>query len=509
MLFQACSGLQVSPHKSTLFEINLVEDFDSIISTWSCQKGTLPTCYLGLPLGAKFKCRSSWDPVLERMQARLAMWKRAYLSKEGRRILLISTLSSLPVYMLSAVLLPSTVAKEMEKIMGRFLWGTTEGKKKYHLLSWDLVCLPKEMGGLGLKRIGEFNVALLTKWLWRLQEESLWVRVVKEKYGLTRGGYFPCMPKGTIGCSYWKGLNKVLQLFKRLTRFNVAVNSKKSFWEDVWCGQMPLQKCYPNAYQCCWSKGGLIKDFVRAEDRDAFSWDLHLHRRLSDRCIEEVTSLLQTLEQVRFCNSSEECLCWNDGDTAFTVKICYLKILQFRLVFSPRQIPRRNWSAIWDSSFPGRVNFFFWVLCYNRCLTQAALKRRGIYLAEKCSMCGSAGEDQSHLFFTCSLAQELWSFFLGRTVGSLNLSCIEKWNQQRNDLSSIGKVYWNLVGRATLWVIWQERNLRVFEGVSRGTQRLLQEIKYCIWNWAAGFIRVRHVRVEDLMFSWDSLVHVQ
>ncbi|KAF5192483.1 hypothetical protein FRX31_017930 [Thalictrum thalictroides] len=65
--------------------------------------------------------------------------------------------------------------------MRQFLWGTSH---KYHLLSWERVCLPKPLGGLGIRMIKEVNVSLLGKWLWRLadNEEGLWKAVIKAKY---------------------------------------------------------------------------------------------------------------------------------------------------------------------------------------------------------------------------------------------------------------------------------------------------------------------------------------
>ena len=37
----------------------------------------------GLPLGAKFKDLSVWNPILERMERRLVGWKRIYLSNNN------------------------------------------------------------------------------------------------------------------------------------------------------------------------------------------------------------------------------------------------------------------------------------------------------------------------------------------------------------------------------------------------------------------------------------------
>lgn len=101
--------------------------------------------------------------------------------------------------------------------------------QKIHLVSWEVVCLPHNLGGLGLKRLSEFNVALLCKWLCRCREDIFWLRVVKEKYGIRKGRILPKIPKAPVGCSIWRGLQKVAELFKLITIVKVGISSSTSF----------------------------------------------------------------------------------------------------------------------------------------------------------------------------------------------------------------------------------------------------------------------------------------
>ena len=103
--------------------------------------------YLGLPLGAKFKDLSVWNPILERMESRLEGWKRMYLSKGGKVTLIKSSFSSLPTYFLSLLPLLGKVEKRIEKLQRDFMWNGIGGEPKMHLVNWAKVCRPLQVGG--------------------------------------------------------------------------------------------------------------------------------------------------------------------------------------------------------------------------------------------------------------------------------------------------------------------------------------------------------------------------
>ena len=71
------------------------------------------------------------------------------------------------------------------------------------------MCLPGEMGGLGIRSVVSFNQDLLGKWLWRYGHEDthLWRRVISTKYGEGQGGgVLKCA--GLMGVAYREALMK-------------------------------------------------------------------------------------------------------------------------------------------------------------------------------------------------------------------------------------------------------------------------------------------------------------
>ncbi|RVW43782.1 hypothetical protein CK203_074034 [Vitis vinifera] len=129
--FEAASGLRINLAKSEVIPVGEVEDIEMLAVELGCKVGTLPSVYLGLPLGAKHKAMAMWDGVEARMRRRLALWKRQYLSKGGRITLIKSTLASMPIYQLSLFRMPKLVVKRLEKLQRDFLWGGEGWKERF------------------------------------------------------------------------------------------------------------------------------------------------------------------------------------------------------------------------------------------------------------------------------------------------------------------------------------------------------------------------------------------
>ena len=107
-------GLKVNLGKSELVPVGVIPNIEILVDALGCKQGTLPFKYLTIPLGAKFKEKTIWNPILDKMERRLAGWKRLYLFKGGRVTLIKSTLSNLPTYFLSLFPIPIDVANRMK-----------------------------------------------------------------------------------------------------------------------------------------------------------------------------------------------------------------------------------------------------------------------------------------------------------------------------------------------------------------------------------------------------------
>ena len=208
MWFEALLGLKINLGKSEIFPTGMVDRMEDLVADLGYKIGSLPSTYLGLPLGASHKSIGVWDPFEERFRRRFAAWKLQYISKGGRLTLIRSTLSSLPISFMSLFRIPIRVCRRLEKIQRDFLWGG--GNHKPHMVNWATVCLDKKNGGLGVRGLFNLNKALLGKWNWHFANERnlLWRKAGNSKYGEMQGGWCSGENRGNLGIGVWKEIRK-------------------------------------------------------------------------------------------------------------------------------------------------------------------------------------------------------------------------------------------------------------------------------------------------------------
>jgi hypothetical protein len=75
------------------------------------------------------------------------------------------------MFMLSFFEVPKGVLEKIDYYRSRFYWQSEQHKKKYRLVRWNIICPPKNQGGLGIQIIDVQNRCLLSKWLFKLKTE--------------------------------------------------------------------------------------------------------------------------------------------------------------------------------------------------------------------------------------------------------------------------------------------------------------------------------------------------
>ena len=77
--------------------------------------------------------------------------------------MLKAVVQAIPTYAMSCFCLPVGLCQDIEMLAFRFWWGQWGEHWKIHWKKWEVLCKPKDDGGMGFKDFCKFNEALLAK----------------------------------------------------------------------------------------------------------------------------------------------------------------------------------------------------------------------------------------------------------------------------------------------------------------------------------------------------------
>ncbi|KAM0828305.1 hypothetical protein ACQ4PT_067636 [Festuca glaucescens] len=121
--FAAASGLRANFSKSSAASIQCsVEALQVATAALLCPLGSLPCSYIGLPLTLSKPRKAELQAVIDRLAAKLPLWKAKLLMREGRLVYVRAVMMASVVYQLLALDLDPWFFKSVDKLRHNFLW---------------------------------------------------------------------------------------------------------------------------------------------------------------------------------------------------------------------------------------------------------------------------------------------------------------------------------------------------------------------------------------------------
>ncbi|XP_045797575.1 uncharacterized protein LOC123891718 [Trifolium pratense] len=352
-------------------------------------------------------------------------------------------------------------------------------------VSWKSVCLRKEYGGLGVRQLREFNIALLGKWCWRMlvDREGLWFRVLVARYGLEGGSLREGGQRGSV---WWRELVRIREgvgepggsWFREHVSRRVGDGSDTLFWIDPWLDGISLRERFGRLFELTMTKSRSVAKMF------ALGWG-QMGGRGSGGGDQAIDMWQWSL----------------DSDTGYTVGGVY------QLLTSQDSVTLDDAdNLIWHSQVPLKVSIFAWRLLRDRLPTRANLVIRGVLsptVATCVFGCGAA-ESAHHLFLSCSTAGSLWDL----VHAWIDISLVDSTSLRDHFVqftASLGgsrarRSFLQLVWLACVWVIWTERNHRLFKGSSDTPHILLDKIKLFSFRW----LKMTNITLALNYHSWWS-----
>lgn len=181
-------------------------------------------------------------------------------------------------------------------------------------ISWSKITNSKQDGGLGIRNLEDFNLALLAKQGWRILTNpySLLARVYKAKY--FRYTNFLDAKCFTTSSYAWKSIVKSQNLLKSGLKWIVGNGESINIWKDPWISSKPARPAT--------GPGGETHPHLKVKDlinNISKIWDEQLiNRLLSQEDVQYVRNIRPSI------TNGEDKLIWSYTSTgAYNVKSGY------------------------------------------------------------------------------------------------------------------------------------------------------------------------------------------
>eukprot|EP00253_Pinus_taeda_P009912 PITA_09912 len=425
--FSDASGALINRVKSQIFFFNTPVSTQRLIARiLGFTIAGLPSKYLGAPMIASALKHYSWRDLINKLEAKLFLWTHRSLNMANRVILIKAILQSMPLYLFSLLAAPKWVIKEIRNLQRNFLWGSSGHNRKWALVKWEKVCLPKKAGGIGIRDPEHNNIVMGAKlwWRWLAHPNTPWASLWTAKYASNS----PIedrihMSELSAGSIIWNSVIQHRHLIQQHSFREIKNGDTARFWDDSW-QQLPK-----------------IKDLMH---------DLPIPQ--------QGTHPLETVKQFWSSSTTQKHRKWKGIDQIIREEGYEGTKQKLSDELKKRQIPIAAGADI------------------LRILTWDNLRKRNFSGPSICPNCKQAEETTTHLLQTCHLGRKLWEKATfrcqrdNRVQGDLKAT-LRNW-QQSPYHSRLLNSLWQLIPGLLMWNIWKERNRRLFKNQSQTLEHI-------------------------------------
>lgn len=395
-------------------------------------------------------------------QAKIAQWHNRSLSFAGKMQLIHSVIGGIINFWTLAFPLTSETVKEINSILARFLWGSKDQHRPMYKVKWEICCLSKEDGGLGLCDVEMSGKVAAFKNVWELltKKDNIWTRWIKG--GVMRNQSFWQVQQREGDAWYWRNLLQYRGEFQNHIRTVIGDGKNTSIWFDRWLEGEPLYRVYGG---CPWhvadlSEGARVSVLIN-EGR----WSAGSNERQRE--------IVQAAEHIPIKSNVGDKLVYGDHDDEEWVT------KKVRRMFRRPGVIVGADKLFWFAKHIPRFSFVTWTVAMNRLATADRLSNWGVNVNDECLLCRESPESRDHLFFECRFSSAIWKEGVKRTCTVLTTSKWEEILEVMKQNANQNRFRWllmRLFWTTSVYRIWGERNGRKHGGKTETVDQVFNRI---------------------------------
>ncbi|XP_074352485.1 putative mitochondrial protein AtMg00310 [Apium graveolens] len=222
--YENLSGQAINFNKSSvIFSPNTrTRERNQVCQILQVSEVSEPGRYLGMPMNVGKKKVSVFHFLTDRVKKKLQSWGTKLISKGGKCTLLKTAAQTIPNFWMNLFLIPNEVCESMEVQINGYWWGHGQNNKGIRWKNWDKLCVMKEAGRLGFKKLRNFNISMLAKQAWLLinNDNPLVTTCMKAKY--IPGRDFLTAKLGANPSYMWRSILAAQEVVKRGCRRRIC-----------------------------------------------------------------------------------------------------------------------------------------------------------------------------------------------------------------------------------------------------------------------------------------------
>lgn len=292
----------------------------------------------------------------------------------------------------------------IDRCFKKFWWGFDPQKSlNLSLKSWQSICKPKSVSGLGFRPLYLANQALVCKLAWLVHTGSsyLWVSLCRAKYMHTVLGVSPASRPNSLWL--WQGIVKASFFISQAACYLVKNGESIRLWLDPWIPNLEGFLPSPRDPYVDLDISLSVSDLMFFNPR---RWNGPLIWQLFDDSSAE--AILQL--HLSLSNVSDRWIWIPEPKGYFSVKSGY------RLVSSSPQpeqtaLPPSKWKSLWRLRIHACLKLLLWKVVWNILPTQSRLLSIfGDNPADsiRCHLCGEFSDSLTYLIFHCPFSVISW-----------------------------------------------------------------------------------------------------
>ncbi|XP_071728774.1 uncharacterized protein [Rutidosis leptorrhynchoides] len=254
------------------------------------------------------------------------------------------------------------------------------------------------------------------------------------------------------------------------------------FWDDIWVGEQCFKDKFPRLHRLEINKNAQVKDrVVWSSSGAALDWQWCREPRGTN--VDDIQELVRIINGVVLADSGRNKWKWVfSGDGKYNTKILADKI-------DDKLYGGNSYDSETDRNrlLPQSIGIFVWRAKRRLLPVIIELENRGINLhSVRCPMCDEDVETLDHALVLCKFSQVVWeNIFRWWGLAPFSSTCVaDLFNGAgQNIRRHLGKSLWQAVEWVTGYLLWKNRNQKVYHNNSRSTATLVNDIQVKSYEW--------------------------